>query len=127
MTQPPLTPDTIAALSGRELDIAIAQHVFHIADVRQWDVDGDVLACVGPLWNRDYLFEYTHDDYRGLAAMVEKVRAAGWHIRMQMTPYDKWYVVLCKGDNEPIEAHGSTLPTAFARALLLTTLPENAR
>jgi hypothetical protein len=63
---------------------------------------------------------FSHEDCRGLAAMIDKVREQGWMIEVEWNGTD-WFAML-GGHGRCEFAHGSTLPEAFARAVLLTTL-----
>lgn len=119
MTQPPLTRETVCALSGRELDAVVSVHIFANDPL---PTDYDSFRWGGTP-------QYTYDDYRGLAAMVDQAHASGWTAEIDDFG-DSWHVRLSHsvdGYYDRYEgANGDTLPTAFARALLLTTLPENS-
>lgn len=124
-----LTRESIAALSGRELDAAVHRHAF---GVRMWDR--------GP-WNGHWCDkdganapEYTHPDCRGLAEMIAAARKRGLWPFMQPPHREQdgeWQVGFGTQreyanviDCDWPTGYGSTLPEAFARALLLTTLTE---
>ncbi len=115
-----LTRESIAALSGRDLDAAVHRHAF---GVRMWDR--------GP-WNGHWCDkdganapEYTHPDCRGLAEMIAAARERGWKFRSIEQDDGSIAVILVQVAGRAwLTGFGSTLPEAFARALLLTTLTE---
>ncbi len=118
-----LTREAIAALRGRELDAAVNYHLFGVKTTYDWPDAPCPFADV-PC--------HTHPDCRGLAAMIAKARQSGWTCEMfeDLSPDgDDWLVRLtfCHGGMySKREMGGSTLPEAFARALLLTTIPPEA-
>lgn len=68
-------------------------------------------------------------DWNGLAAMIDKVRERGWRVHyigeQQGGGWGVWLdgpVCRDSGITPVVNAFGTTLPKAFARAALLTTL-----
>ena len=66
---------------------------------------------------------FSHEDCRGLAAMIDKVRERGWRVHyIGEQQGGGWGVWLDGPVCRVVNAFGTTLPKAFARAALLTTL-----
>lgn len=113
-----LTREAIGKLSGRELDAAVAHHVFKTPSVYAWPTATYPFAGIP---------KHSHPDCRGLAEMIAKARE-NWWITIEETGTENWTVNLLEKKQgsrnaRDIEGDGSTLPEAFARALLLTTIP----
>lgn len=151
-----LTRESIATLSGRELDAAVAERVFgvhvlgvaacanhdgcwHVCGPVEDDESGHIPRLVyaehpGDPWagpdfaglNYPRLYGYTplalgvvteyHCDWNGLAEMIAKCT------KFTIRKLDDEYNAIVLANGRCGEDYGSTLPEAFARAMLLTTL-----
>lgn len=101
----------------RELDALLHERLFKFADdfpIMGWKVRG---------LPKSYCYS---TDPAAFFAMVERVREGGWEV-VNMCYYRStkhWYVRLDDAKFRPVTSIGDTLPLAFARAALLTTIPN---
>lgn len=112
-----MTRDEIAKLSGRELDAAVAERVFKIRPLS--------IGCDG---STTVPF-YSQSNCRCLAEMIAKAREAGWTAEIDDFG-NGWHVKLTHAVDGYADrwagSEGSTLPEAFARALLMATILQEA-
>lgn len=109
-----MTAADIAKLTGRELDAAIHERLFGFA--HDFPVCGWMVHGLPDAWQQ------THPNCRGLAAMIDKMRDRGWKFHIVEQDNGTILVILNGRSRVWPTAFGTTLPEAFARAALLTTL-----
>lgn len=144
-----LDPSTVATMQGRELDRAIATTLCGWREVKwrnygkdeRWDgvneLDGYPSDQDAAKWQLrpDEIVDVPHysTDPTAFFAMVERVRQSGWNYRIWSddgrSDGNKIQVELWKTVTVPTPGNGrrtsaDTLPLAFARAALLTTIPK---
>lgn len=111
----PMTRAAVAEMSGRELDAAINFHLFGYSRTYDWPGASYPFADVTA---------YSTEEGPAFFAMLAAVRARDLYVEIvQSNRKDEWVVLLHPWGGESVaEARGDTLPLAFARAALMTTL-----
>lgn len=133
-----IDPSAVATMQGRELDAAIGSLLFELPRVEHHPIgwlynDGRPDSFVAGCWHQ--VPNYSTNP-AAFFAMVERVREAGWHfiasdggVDVLKSPQSEEFTVdLYRPDPEAfdgersVQGHADTLPLAFARAALLTTI-----
>lgn len=123
--------EDVERMSGRELDAMISERVLGIPVEwkDQFTHTGPVVPCVRQATYKE-IPEYSVEEGLAFFAMIAAVREKGWWPTMELTSREVWTVNLaylaetlgkCPAD---VEVDAPTLPLAFSRAALLTTIPE---
>lgn len=116
-----INPAAVATMTGRELDAAVHERLFGRSLVTTVGIDAAGIEF------REYRTPELYDqiphystNFAALKDMIEAVRAKGWGWEAQHSGRRVW---LSKGW-EQVLGEGDTLPLAFARAAVLTTIRE---
>lgn len=127
-----MTRDQIMALEGRELDVAVEEHVMGIAvqgvpfiprDVEPTAVFGDEAARE---YNKVYptvavkRVPHHSTDIAAAWQVVEKLRGRGHWVDIRDDKPSGWRVSF----GEEMTAHGNTAPEAICKAALLAVQPD---